>query len=122
MTAKFIAESIARTEVSAETRRLEIAFADAKGRTQTVGVTPAMARALSFALGEFAKDCPSEGPAPTKVPREFAVGTGRYEQVVLVRFEDDVPYALDAEQAERLGRALVDQAEMIADEPVSLRQ
>jgi len=122
MAAKFIAESIARTQVSTETRRLEIAFADAEGRTHTVGVTAAMAQALSAALGEFANSCPSEGPPPTKMPREFAVGTGRYEQVVLVRFEDDIPYGLDAAQAKRLGRALVDHAEIIAGEPESLRQ
>ena len=56
------------------------------------------------------------------MPDSFAVGSGRYEQVVLVRFEDDVPYGLRAAEARLLGEALIEQADEMAGAPVLMRQ
>ena len=101
---------------------LEITFADARGQLHAVSITAATARSLSSALEDFAAASRSDGPVATKMPRQFAVGSGRFQQVVLVRFEDDIPYGLEAPQAVQLGRALVAQAEIISAEPTPLRQ
>jgi hypothetical protein len=52
----------------------------------------------------------------------FGVGTGRFDDVVLVRFEDDTPYALGPAEATALGEALIDQAELVGARPVRVRQ
>ena len=122
MAAKFLAEAIARTQNGTDAKRLEITFLDAEGRLQTVSFTPAAARCLSRAIQDFAVASRADGPIPTKMPKEFAVGIGRYEQLVLIRFEDDAPYGLKMSQAAQLGHALVEHAEMAASHPLPLRQ
>ncbi len=122
MTDKFIAAAITRTQNAADTERIEITFADAKGNLHTVSITAATACSLSSTLGDFAVTSRFDGAVATKMPREFAVGSGRFEQVVLVRFEDDIPYGLQAVQAAQLGRALVEQAKIISCQPVPHRQ
>lgn len=122
MTHKFIATGVARTATQEGTQRLEISFTDVAGALQTVSIPAALAASLASVLEDFAVSSNAAGPIPTKMPRDFAVGTGRYEQVVLVRFEDDAPYGLEASQAEQLGRALVEQAALVSRAPAPLRQ
>ena len=79
-------------------------------------------RDLLSALQHLADKPSRSGPSATKMPKGFAVGTARYEPIVLIRFENDAPYGLDAADAAELGRALVEQAESVELEGVPGRQ
>ena len=107
MTGKFSANSIVRTRTSGGGNSLEITLADQAGRPHTVSIARDLAHSLAGALEEFARMGPGAASISTKMPKTFAVGTGRYERVVLLRFEDDIPYGLDADQAAELGHALI---------------
>lgn len=102
---------------------LDVEFCDARGRVSVVRVTPDMAATLARTLGDFASQgTRGSDQALTKVPASFGVGTGRFDDVVLVRFEDDTPYALGPAEATALGEALIDQAELVGARPVRVRQ
>jgi hypothetical protein len=42
------------------------------------------------------------------------VGSARHERLVLVRFDDDPPYALNLDEAESLWRGLREEAEQVS--------
>lgn len=112
--------------ITADTRedaaRLAVTFADAAGRETTLSITPEIAAALAKLAQAFAQSAPASGILPTKMPSGFAIGSGRFEPVVLVRFEDDTPYGLSAGEALRLGEALIEEARQMASVPPPLRQ
>ncbi len=119
---KFAATAISRTR-KADGGTLEITLADAAGRETVIKVAADMAQRLAQELGEFAKGAlRGRDAALTKRPKSFAVGTGRYDNLVLIRFEDDAPYALDAIDAMDLGEALLEQSESVADRPEKVLQ
>jgi len=118
----FRAEAIAADVVERDQRRLSITLSDATGRETAVSLTPEVAAALARIAGEFAQHAEAGDPTPTKMPSGFAIGSGRFEPVVLIRFEDDVPYGLSADHAIRLGRALIAEAKQMTSQPSGLRQ
>lgn len=118
----FRAEAIAADVVERDQRRLSITLSDGAGRETTVSLTPEVAAALARIAGEFAPHGGTGEPAPAKMPSAFAIGSGRFEPVVLIRFEDDVPYGLSADHAMRLGRALIAEAKQMTSQPPGLRQ
>ena len=120
MARTFISEAVGATRCVE--MRAEITFVDANGGSQTISITPVTANVLLTALQDFSRSSSFEGPVATKMPRQVTVGCGRYEQVVLVRFEDEAPYGLDAAQAAELGWALVQQAAMTTGQSAPLRQ
>ena len=122
MTHKFLVETIITTSNTADAKQFEVTFADSNGQLQTIGLTSAIAGTLAKVLADFAVGSHSLGPVATKMPREFAVGVGRLERVVLVRFEDDAPYGLEIDQATQLGRVLIENAEAIAASPKPILQ
>jgi hypothetical protein len=122
MANRFLAEAISQTHGKSGSGKLEITFVDQEGREQTIGLTPAVAGSLSKHLEGFASACEAGGGMATKMPTNFAVGVGRYEPVVLVRFEDDTPYGLPASKANQLGRALIEHAKIVLSQPVLHRQ
>lgn len=101
-------------------RELEITLADEEGRPRVVRVSAELAANLAKLLSDFAAPMLAASNA-TKRPRSFAVGTGLFEPVVLLRFEDDIPYGVSPEQAAELARALVEEAEEAARRPVPAR-
>lgn len=105
---KFEATTIAHT--GKRNDQLDITLSDAAGRTTTVSVSADVAHGLLNAVRDFAK---AEGKLPplVKRPRKFAVGTGRHESAVLVRFDDDIPYGLDADTAIEVAHAILDAAQ-----------
>ncbi len=107
MSKPLVASAIARSKVSDGI--LEITIADSSGKTQTVRVGADAAHALAQVFRDFAAASQETAAPPTKLPSTFAVGTGRYEPLVLLRFENDVPYGLKISDAAELGRALLDQ-------------
>jgi hypothetical protein len=101
---------------------IEITLADGSGNTQKICASADVAQTLAQIFGDFAQVAQTTSPPLTKRPSTFAVGTGRYEQLVLIRFENDVPYALCADDAIDLGRALLDQAETVSTKRPALVQ
>lgn len=118
----FRAEAIAADVVERGERRLSITLADAAGRETTVSLTPEVSAALARIASEFAHHAETGDPTPTKMPNGFAIGSGRFEPVVLIRFEDDVPYGLSVDHAMRLGRALIAEAKQMTSQPPGMRQ
>lgn len=103
---KFNATTITRTGTVADA--LEITLSDAKGRVTTVRLPAHVARGLARVMDDFAA-AGSDGPAPmVKRPKAFAVGTGRHEKTVLLRFNDEVPYGVTPELAVELANALLE--------------
>lgn len=121
-TTKFISKMIVRTERSADGRTIEVTLGDGRGELNTFTLNAESAACLAKVLKDFDGRTPGCGLTPTKFPRRFAVGHGRNDRVVLVRFEDDTPYGLDAEQAAELGSALVEEAEDLSLMPAPMRQ
>lgn len=118
----FAATAIARTQRT-DSSVLEIALTDAAGRQTVIALPAEIVSQLAREMREFADSAKrSGGAAPTKRPKSFAVGTGRFEDVVLVRFEDDAPYALGAEVATDLGLALLEQSESVGLRPEKVLQ
>lgn len=107
----FNAEILTRSERDRANGRLEISLCDAAGNCRTVSLSSDVVAALTSLLADnnsvFRSDV-------TKIPDNFAVGHGRHEPVVMLRFEDDPAYGLTAEQAVGLGEALLEEAETIA--------
>lgn len=118
----FAAVSIARTkQVGGGT--LELQLADASGRKMDIRVSADVALRLAQELMDFADSAESRSDtAIAKRPTAFAVGSGKYENLVLVRFDDDAPYALDAVDAADLGEALIEQSEDVGARPEKVLQ
>lgn len=109
------------TETSDDQRLLKVDLASKDGSIKTLCLDPETARLFASVLSEFVEQAEQSArvrnPIPmTKIPRSFAVGRARYERLVLVRFEDDAPYALNPSEALELGEALAVEAEALADE------
>lgn len=121
-TTKFVSRMIVRTERSADGRTIEVTLGDGFGALSTITLNADSAACLAKVLTEFDGRSQNGGLTQTKFPRRFAVGHGRNDRVVLVRFEDDTPYGLDAEQAAELGSALVEEAEDMSLMPAPMRQ
>ena len=96
--------------------------ANAAGQPMTLTVTAEIARGLADVLSAFADAAEPSAAEPTKLPRSFAVGTGKYESLVLLRFEQDTPYALPAEEAQDLAHALLEQSQVVAMRPAVMVQ
>lgn len=122
MQGDFRADTIAADTIDAKTGRLLITLADAKGEELTISISTEVAGALARLTSPFMQDPEPGELTPTKMPSEFAIGTGRFEPIVLIRFENDVPYGLSADHAMRLGRALISEAKQMAAQPPPLRQ
>jgi hypothetical protein len=117
MTNKLIAQTLVETHASSDGQRLEVAVADAGGRTQSISLSKELAACLARVLQDFAIGAATTGAVPTKLPKQFAVGKARYEDVVLIRFEDESPYGLRVADAIELGRALLEESKFVAAHP-----
>jgi hypothetical protein len=122
MTDKFYADIITRTEVDHDASRLEISLCDTAGHSRTLSLSSEALVELVTILAQssMAQDAAHKGL--TRIPESYAVGHGRHEPLVMLRFEDEPAYGLSARQAMNLGVALVEQAEALADMKYLLRQ
>ena len=118
----FMARSLTGTRTVDDDRRFEMTFVDAGGQTQTISLPVGVAADLITVLQSLvAAPGPSRIPF-TKVPKSTAVGSARHDRLVLVRFDDDPPYALHLEEAENLWRGIREQAEEVAIRRAPVRQ
>ena len=122
MAETFFADMIAKSEIDRATARLEIALSDAAGRVQMVSLGPDVVAALAAIASQAT--CANEASSArlTKLPKRYAVGHGRHEPVVMLRFEDEPAYGLSVSQAEDLAEALLEEAETVADTKYCMRQ
>ncbi len=84
-------------------------------------VSAELAGNLAKLLADFAASPIFANSNMTKRPQSFAVGTGMFEPVVLLRFENDIPYGVSPDEALQLARALVEEAEVAAKRPAPTR-
>ena len=56
------------------------------------------------------------------MPKRYAVGHGRHEPLVMLRFEDEAAYGLSPSQATVMGEALLEEAEALSDIKYLMRQ
>ena len=123
MSKSFKAQSLAETRVEAGERRLQMTFVDASGKRQSVSLPAAVAADLAQVLKALSTELGDSGNARyTRMPRQLAVGTARDERLVLIRFDDEPPYGLEADEAENLWRDLREQAEAVSRLGIPLRQ
>jgi hypothetical protein len=102
---------------------LEVVLVGADGKDVRLRLSADTAASLATILSEFAAQSAVRSEAAlTKRPKTFAVGAGRYERVVLLRFEDDAPYALRPELARELCEALLETSENVIVQPAQLLQ
>jgi hypothetical protein len=100
---KFVAQSLIETGTSGDKRRLELTFIDARGSRQTLSLPRGVAADLVPVLKSLAAGTgETGGPTFTKLPKQWAVGRAAHERLVLIKFDDDPPYALGLEEAEGL--------------------
>jgi hypothetical protein len=119
MSIDFQAAFVASTELMPDGESWIITLVGRDGTPKVLALTAAAAAVLQSAL--------SSGPGNvqrnlTKRPKTFAVGTGQHQPVVMVRFEQDVPYSISASQAQMLGKELIQAATTVARQPAPTRQ
>jgi len=122
MAKTFFADMIANSRMDGANARLEIALSDAAGQVQTVSLGPDALAALIAIASQAAPADAARAARLTKLPKRYAVGHGRHEPVVMLRFEDEPAYGLSVSQAEDLAEALLEEAEAVADTKYCMRQ
>jgi hypothetical protein len=112
---KFNAHSLVETHTSRDRTAFELTFVDAKGVRQTLSLSPGVARDLVPVLQSLTGS--KEGAAGatlTKMPKSCTVGRAAYERLVLIKFDDDPPYAIPLEHARALSRDLRQESETVS--------
>lgn len=102
--------TIVRTEATGT--GITLTLADAKGQEMVMVLPFPLVAALS---GVFSDCAQSDGRTSdlTKMPKHVAVGRAIHEEIVLVRFEDDIPYGLRPAEAKKVGLELVAQSDTV---------
>lgn len=95
----------------------EIALFDANGTQHTMKIPAPVWRLVIAAMIELDGEHDREDNHATKLPKDFSIGTGRFEEMVLLRFENETPYAFDSELAASLGNALLTQVSELMGSP-----
>jgi hypothetical protein len=114
MSKQFGAQSLVETRVSNDRRCLELTFADAAGERHMLSLPMSLAVDLAPVLLSLAKNSAAVGARLTKVPSAFSVGHATHQRLVLIKFDDDPPYALKLDDARMLSRQLSDESETAA--------
>jgi len=109
---EFVAQALVETK-SLERNRLQMTFADAKGRRHSITLPARLAADLAPVLTALTGDMQSQGPRFTRSPKALAVGRAEHERLVLLKFDDDPPYALDPDRAEDLWREMREETEVV---------
>lgn len=110
----FRATALTDTAVSEDRRRVEFSFRDADGQEYAISLPTAIAANLVPVLETLTSAQPQVGEL-TRLPRTFAVGHASGERLVLLRFDDEAPYAIEMEMAEALAEQLQEQSEEVSD-------
>jgi hypothetical protein len=110
----FVAQSLAETCAKYDQRRFEMTFVDGSGKKQTISLPVGVVADLVPVLQSLSGGPGNNAIGFTKMPKTTAVGSARYERLVLVRFDDDPPYALNLDEAENLWRGVREEVEELS--------
>jgi hypothetical protein len=111
---RFIASTLTETAATEDKRRFEMTFVDAAGRRSTISIPSALAADLIPVLQQVAAaQMPMMGEL-TRLPRACVVGSAIRERKVLLRFDDEPPYAISLEAAAVLSRDLQEESEAVS--------
>lgn len=111
----FIAQSLVQTEITQDGRGFELTFVDLHGAQHTVRLPKRIAAELAPVMASLASSLDRQRAASfTKLPKACAVGHAPQQQLVLIRFDDDPPYALALSEAMQLCEGLREEAEMVS--------
>jgi hypothetical protein len=118
----FVAQSLAETRAKYDERRFEMTFVDAGGQKQTISLPLGVAADLVAVLQSLSAGLSNPGLQFTKMPKSTVVGSARHERLVLVRFDDDPPYALNIDEAENLWQGVREETEQVSRMKAPARQ
>jgi hypothetical protein len=118
----FMAQSLVETRATNDERRFEMTFVDASGVRQTISLPVGVAADLVPVLQSLSAGRGNPAMRFTKMPKSAAVGSARHERLVLIRFDDDPPYALGIDEAEHLWREVREEAEQVSHMKAPARQ
>jgi hypothetical protein len=118
----FVAQSLAETRAKYDERRFEMTFVGAGGQKQTISLPVGVAADLVPVLQSLSAGLSNPGLQFTKMPKSTVVGSARHERLVLVRFDDDPPYALNIDEAENLWQGVREETEQVSRMKAPARQ
>ena len=111
----FDANTLSETAGTKDGRRFAMTFVDADGARCTISIPAGMAGDLAHLLHSVAADVRLLNSSElTRLPKACAVGHAASERMVLLRFDEEPPYAINLAAAEELGRELQEQSEQLA--------
>ncbi|HWB47028.1 MAG TPA: hypothetical protein VG900_16465 [Hyphomicrobiaceae bacterium] len=100
---RFIAQTLVESRITGEGSQVELTFTGGDGGKHTLSLPRRLAGDLVAVLASLASDCAADARTElTKLPQRWALGAAAHEKLVLLRFDDDPPYALDVETARDL--------------------
>jgi len=104
---KFNAQSLVETQTTLDRSAFELTFVDGKGARQTLRLSRGVAQDLVPVLQSLTDSKENAGAGMlTKMPKRCAVGHATQQQLVLIKFDDDPPYAVPLQDARALWRDL----------------
>jgi len=108
----FLATTLTETAIAQDKRRFQLTFVDAKGEEYAISIPSALAADLVPVLESIAALTPRAGAAAemTRLPKTCSVGHATGERLVLLRFDDEAPYAIELEVAQALAEQLQEQS------------
>jgi hypothetical protein len=115
----FLSTTLTETAISQDKRRFQLTFVNAGGETCEVSIPSALAADLVPVLESIAalSPRPAGSAEMTRVPKTCSVGHATGERMVLLRFDDEAPYAIELEVAQALAEQIQEQGSEISEGP-----
>ena len=110
----FLASTITET-AKTDDDRFEMTFVDADGKRYTVSIPSAIAADLVPLLEQVAAKQAQATTERTRSPKACEVGHVVRDRKVLLRFDNEPPYAIGLEAAAALGQALQEETELVSN-------
>jgi len=113
----FQATTLTDTSVSQDRRSFELTFVDADGEQYAISIPTAIAADLVPLLESVAAAAsrPISTAEMTRLPKTCAVGHATGERMVLLRFDDEAPYAIELEVAQALAEQIQEQSSELSE-------
>jgi hypothetical protein len=114
----FLATTLTETAIAQDKRRFQLTFIDADGQECALSIPAALAAELVPVLESIAALVPPRaggGAEMTRLPKTCSVGHATGERMVLLRFDDEAPYAIELEVAQALAEQLQVQSSELSE-------
>lgn len=113
----FLATTLTETAISQDKRRFQLTFVDSTGEAYALSIPSALAADLVPVLESVAALSPRAGGTAemTRLPKTCSVGHATGERMVLLRFDDEAPYAIELEVAQALAEQIQEQSSEISE-------